>query len=269
MHPNEIINICPEETLLVQVGSGEAERIRLDPREVQLWGIWLTASDAALAYYRSVLPLDERQRAERFTFENLQRSYTLSRGALRILLAYYLGCPPSQIELVCGPKGKPSLRGSSRIQFNASHSGQMAVYAFTLGCELGIDVEQLRELNDPESIAARFFSAAEALELLSLKPDDRAPAFFRCWTRKEAYVKAIGGGLAIPLNRFQVTLLPGVPARFVQITGDVENAGDWALHHLEPAPGYVGALAYRDSRRPATIHPIIRADELPEVLHAR
>ena len=100
----------------------------------------------------------------------------------------------------------------------------MALYAFTLGCELGVDVEQLRKLDDPESIARRFFSPGEASELLSLKPEERGPAFFRCWTRKEAYVKAIGDGLTIPLDCFQVTLLPGVPARFVQLASDIGTA---------------------------------------------
>ncbi len=244
----------------------EAGPTRFGPREVQIWGIWLTASDAALAHYRSTLSLDEHHRAERFSFASLKRSYALSRGGLRILLAHYLGCPPHEVELICGPKGKPALRDSSRVRFNASHSGQMALYAFTVGCDLGIDVEQLRKLADPESIAARYFSTAEASELLSLNPDERGLAFFRCWTRKEAYVKAIGDGLTIPLNCFEVTLLPGTPARFVQLAGDKGTASDWTLDHLEPAPGYLGALAYRDSRRPTTIHPTVSADELPEAL---
>ena len=235
---------------------------------MEIWGIWLTASDARLAYFRSTLSWDECQRAERFKFANLSRSYTLSRGGLRILLAHYLCCLPNEVEVICGPEGKPELRDSSRIRFNVSHSGQMALYAFTLDCELGIDVEEVRELEDAESIAVRFFSAGEVSDLLSLKREDRGLAFFRCWTRKEAYVKAIGRGLAIPLSRFQVTLLPGAPARFVQITSDIGAASDWTLHHLEPAPGYVGALAYQDSQRPTAIHATIRADELPEVLQA-
>jgi 4'-phosphopantetheinyl transferase len=244
----------------------ESGPLQLGLREVQIWGVWLTASDAALAYYRSTLSGDELRRAERFRFEKLRRSFTLSRGSLRILLAGYLGLPPNEIELICGPKGKPALRDSSKIAFNASHSGQMALYAFTAGCELGVDVEQLRTLDDPESIAARFFSTAEASELLSLGPDQRGQAFFRCWTRKEAFVKAIGGGLAIPLNRFQVTLLPGIPARFVRIAGDLGTSEDWTLDHLDLAPGYIGALAYRDGRRPTTIHPIVQADDLRDVL---
>jgi 4'-phosphopantetheinyl transferase len=241
----------------------------LGPREVHLWAIWLRASDASLAYYRSTLSADECRRAERFRFENLRRSFTLSRGGLRILLAHYLGLPPNEIELICGPKGKPAFHDSSKIAFNASHSGQMALYAFTIGCELGVDVEHLRELDEPESIAARFFSAGEASELLSLRPDQRALAFFRCWTRKEAYIKAIGDGLAIPLDCFQVTLLPGVPARFVWIAGEMGSPTDWTLDHLELAPGYLGALAYRDSRRPTTIHPVVPADDLPQLVLQR
>jgi 4'-phosphopantetheinyl transferase len=239
---------------------------RLGSREVQVWGIWLSGSDASLDYYRSTLSPEELQRAGRFRFENLRHSYTRSRGSLRLLLAHYLGCPPNQIELTCRPKGKPILRDSSRIDFNASHSGEMALYAFTVGCEVGIDVEKIRKLDEPESIATRFFSMAEASELLSLTPEQRGPAFFRCWTRKEAYVKAIGEGLSIPLDCFQVTLLPEVPARFVQIAGDMGKAADWTLDHLELAPGYLGALAYRDRRRPTTIHPLVRSDDLQKLL---
>jgi 4'-phosphopantetheinyl transferase len=239
---------------------------RLGSREVQVWGVWLSGSDASLAYYRSMLSPEELQRAERFRFEHLRHSYTRSRGSLRLLLAHYLGLSPNEIQLICRPKGKPILRDSSQIDFNASHSGQMALYAFTVGCELGIDVEQIRRLDDAESIAARFFSTAEASELLSLTPEQRGPAFFRCWTRKEAYVKAVGDGLAISLNRFQVTLLPGIPARFVQLASDMGTAADWTLDHLELAPGYLGALAYRDNRRPTTIHPIVRSDDLPNLL---
>ena len=252
-----------------EVGKHETGAIRLGPREVQIWGIWLTASDAAVAYYHSILSLDERHRAERFRFGNLRRSYILSRGGLRILLAHYLGGAPTGIEFIGGPKGKPALRDSSGIRFNTSHSGEMALYALTVGCELGVDVEQLRTLDDPESIATRFFSPGEASELLSLNPEDRGTAFFRCWTRKEAYVKAIGDGLTIPLNCFQVTLLPGDPARFIQLAGDTGIARDWTLDHLDLEPGYVGALAYRDCRRPTTIHPTVAADDLPDLLRSR
>src|ERR1700761_77202 len=247
-------------------GTAEPGLIRFGSREVQVWGVWLTASDAAFAYYHSTLSLEERDRAKRFSFEGLRRSYILSRGGLRILLGHYLGCPANEIELLYGPKGKPALRQETRIRFNTSHSGLMALHAFTCDCELGVDVEQLRELEDPEAIATRFFSSAEVSELLSLQPGDRGLAFLRCWTRKEAYIKSIGDGLAIPLDHFQVTFLPGVPARFVQVTSNMGTASDWTLNDLELAAGYVGALAYRDSPRPTTIHPAILAEKLTEIL---
>jgi 4'-phosphopantetheinyl transferase len=254
---------------LDEVGQPESGAIRLDPREVQIWGIWLTASDATVAYYHSILSVDERHRAQRFRFGNLRRSYILSRGGLRIVLAHYFGSSPTEIEFIDGPKGKPALRDSSRIRFNTSHSGEMALYALTVDCELGVDVEQIRTLDDPDSIASRFFSPDEASDLLSLNPEDRGAAFFRCWTRKEAYVKAIGDGLTIPLNGFQVSLLPGVPARFIQLAGDPAIAREWTLDHLDLEPGYIGALAYRDRRRLTTIHPTISADQLPDFLRVR
>ncbi len=249
-----------------EAGERESGPIEIGAREVHLWGIWLNAGTEALAQFSSTLSSEERYRADRFSSEILKCSYTFSRGGLRILLAHYLGRLPNEIELIRGPKGKPSLRESSRIRFNTSHSGQMALYAFTLGCEVGVDVEQIRKLDDAESLASRFFSPGEISELLSLNPKEMTQAFFRCWTRKEAYIKAVGGGLSIPLSCFQVTLLHGVPARLVQIADDMGDAGEWTLHHLEPAPGYVGALAYQDNPRPITIHPTVRAEDLSEAL---
>ena len=244
------------------------ESARFRRREVQVWRVWLSTTEPTLGYYRTVLCLDELNRAERFRFENLKRSYIVCRGGLRVLLGHYLGCNPREIEFVCGQKGKPALRGMSPVRFNISHSGDLALYAFTLDCELGVDVERLRELDDLESIASRFFCAAEASELLSLRPEDRRTAFFRCWTRKEAYVKAVGDGLSIPLDRFQVTLLPGDPSRFVHIANDTQAALQWTLHHLDLAPGYIGALAYHDSPRPITVHPMGGAEQLPAIIRS-
>ena len=242
------------------------ESTPLGRREVQIWRVWLNTSESVLSFYRAALCLEELNRAERFRFENLKRSYIACRGGLRVLLGHYLGRSPRDIEFICGQKGKPALRGMSPVRFNVSHSGELALYAFTLDCELGVDVERLRALDDLESIATRFFCAAEASELLSLSPGGRRAAFFRCWTRKEAYVKAVGDGLSIPLNRFQVTLLPGDPCRFVHIANDAQTALEWTLHDLELAPEYIGALAYQDSPRPTTLRPAVKAEELPAIV---
>ncbi|HYY29853.1 MAG TPA: 4'-phosphopantetheinyl transferase superfamily protein [Chthoniobacterales bacterium] len=209
-----------------------------------------------------MLSADERDRADRFWSENLRRAFAISRGGLRFLLAGYLGRHSREIALSYGRRGKPELQPGSRLRFNLSHSGLVTLYAFTLDCEIGLDVEQLRELPDHEAIATRFFSAGEVTDLRSLDLPEKLPGFFRCWTRKEAYIKAVGDGLAIPLDKFQVTLLPGVPASLVKTAGASGSLEAWTLHHLEPAPGYVGALAYPDRLRDVTIHPLLKPEEL-------
>src|SRR5262245_47040521 len=165
--------------------------IALGPREIQVWSVGLTASEWALANYRAFLSVEEQHRIERFRSKILQRSYILSRGALRVLLGQYIGCRPGVVELIYGQRGKPALQGSSAIRFNASHSEEVALYAFALDCELGVDVEYLRELDDLEAIASRYFSPAEVEELLSLSAENRTAGFFRGWTRKAAYVHEI------------------------------------------------------------------------------
>jgi 4'-phosphopantetheinyl transferase len=172
-----------------------------------------------------------------------------------------------------GPKGKPDLAPGSAvggIRFNVAHAGGLALVAVTRGREVGVDLEQVRDV-DVEGIAERFFSAREVAALRRLPPAIRAEAFFRCWTRKEAYVKATGDGLSAGLEQFDVSLLPGDPAAMLAHRGDPSEVGRWSLRDLAPAPGYVGALAvegrgyrarWRDWSAPsaasgaaATLHP--------------
>ena len=161
--------------------------------------------------------------------------------------------PPGSIErveLTFGERGKPALAArqnsaSEPLHFNLSDSEDLAVYAFSLGSEMGVDVEILRPMPDALNIARSFF-AAEEREVLSSVPASGVPqAFFNCWTRKEAYIKAIGEGLSEPLDRFCVTLAPAEPARFLHIGGSSREAEAWSLMHFEPAPDAVGALAFR------------------------
>lgn len=225
--------------------------------------MWLNGgSDEALAC-RAVLSRDEIARADRFAFEHLTRAYEIAHGALRLLLAGYLNTLPRAVEFTSGPRGKPELRDSPGLRFNMAHSEDMALYAFGSDCEVGIDVEAVREIPDLESIARRFFCNAEASELLSIEaPVARSEAFFRCWTRKEAYIKAVGEGLYLPLDEFQVTLLASDPAGFVHIGNDRAEAERWKLHHLDPAPAYIAALAYRGDRKGVTICEPVTASEL-------
>lgn len=160
-----------------------------------------------------------------------------------------MGIAPDTVRFIYGAQGKPDVGEKTRIRFNVSHSGELAIFAFTTDCEIGVDVEVVRPLPDLEEIATRFFSREESSELFAISPADRNLAFFLCWTRKEAFIKAIGRGLAAPLDSFAVTLRPGEAARMTRLAGDMGKATEWTMHHLEPRPGYVAALAYRDSPR--------------------
>jgi 4'-phosphopantetheinyl transferase len=123
-------------------------------------------------------------------------------------------------------------------------------------CGVGIDLERLRPIADTAEIARRYFCPEEAAEILSLPPDERDAAFFRCWTRKEAYIKAIGDGLSCPLDSFQVSIEADAQPRIVHIAGDRTAAAIWTLHDLPLAPDYVAALAYRDRPRVVSVFPI-------------
>jgi 4'-phosphopantetheinyl transferase len=140
---------------------------------------------------------------------------------------------------------KPELDGAAAagIRFNVSNSGDLALYAVTLRREIGVDLEQLKPMPDGMDIAQRFFSAPENEVFAALGEEVRDLAFFRCWTRKEAYIKAVGEGLSMPLDRFDVAFAPGEPARILRTRGNPEEAERWSMLALEPGPGYVGAMA--------------------------
>ena len=230
--------------------------------EVHVWSVELSAPADRIAEAAGLLSPDETTRALKFRFERLRQRFVLARAVLRTLLGRCLDADPAHIEFLYGPRGKPSLAPpDAHLRFNLSHSGNIALYAVAEGCEVGIDVEEIRPVDHMEQIAARFFCAAEAAALAQVDPEHRVEAFFNCWTRKEAYLKATGDGLSAPLSGFQVTLKPGEPARFVDFAGDRNAAAAWALHHLDPLPGYAGALALCDPR-PVRMHALVSASEL-------
>lgn len=184
----------------------------------------------------------EQSRAGRFHFERDRRRFIVARGRLRQLLAERLNTPPERVTIHYGARGKPAVDG---LHFNLSHTGDYALYAFSTDGDVGIDLEALRPMPEADAIAANLFSAAENAEYEHLGPDERTLGFFNCWTRKEAFVKALGDGLTMPLDRFDVTLAPGAPARLMRV-GEQPGAGSgWELHGFSPARGLVAALVTR------------------------
>ena len=209
---------------------------------VHVWTAALDRDEATRARLESALSPDEIARANRFHFAKDRKRYVVARGLLRKILGRYLRQAPAALEFSYGAYGKPSLAGaqvSSGLTFNLAHSGELAVYAVSTKRNLGIDVELIKPESAGEDIARRYFSAREVSDLLTLPPEERVAAFFRCWTRKEAYLKATGMGLQTPLDSFSVSLLPGDPPQFL---AGVEPC--WHMAAFHPADNYSGALAY-------------------------
>jgi 4'-phosphopantetheinyl transferase len=233
---------------------------------VDLWAIHLEASSAVIERCEAVLSTDESVRAGRFRFDRDRRRFIVARGALRSILGAYLGQAPACVKLRYGPHGKPTLIPSTgaALRFNLSHAETRALCAVTLGREIGVDVENIRPLSDADDLARRFFSAREVLEYQTLAPGDRLPGFFNCWTRKEAYIKALGDGLSCPLDRFAVSFRPREAARLIWIDGQPNGPLRWSLRSLEVGPAYAGALAVEGPLRR-----LRRWRWLPESLDAR
>jgi len=211
--------------------------------EAHVWCVALDRPPAEAARLAVHLAPDEAARAARFRFSRHRRRYTVARGVLRELVAGYLGIQPGEVAFRYGARGKPHLAGGGDLELNLSHSSELAVVGFARGAGLGIDVERLRSMPRGLDIAERFFSAAERRALAALPEERRESSFFRCWTRKEAYLKAVGDGITVSLAGFDVTLAPEEPPRILHVDGDPGRGAAWSLVHLEPAPGYLGALA--------------------------
>lgn len=214
--------------------------------EIDLWLARLNEPADDGATFAGVLSADERARAKRFVFDRDRDQFVTTRAVLRHLLGGYLERDPGDIEFEYNRHGKPRLIGQgSPLEFNVSHSSDAAVFAFSRAGAVGVDVEAIRNIADGDSLAERFFAPNEARTLRAVPPALRDQAFFNCWTRKEAFIKALGDGLSHALDSFEVTLAPSDPVRVVQVGGDTWEARHWTLTALPPEPGYAGALAVR------------------------
>ncbi|HEY3323604.1 MAG TPA: 4'-phosphopantetheinyl transferase superfamily protein [Planctomycetota bacterium] len=212
----------------------------LPENEVHVWRIDLHAPAERVAEMRRVLPLDEQRKADRFHFQRDKDAYILAHGTVRLLLSSYLNQSPSDFVFEHNAYGKPSLVGKRRMRFNLTHTRGLALCAFAQGRELGVDAEWVREDFATRPIAERYFSAGEVAALMALPEQERAAAFFRCWTRKEAFVKARGQGLSIPLASFEVSL--DEPARLLRVESSLAEQNRWFMHAFDLGAEHAGAV---------------------------
>jgi 4'-phosphopantetheinyl transferase len=214
--------------------------------EVHVWHATLSQTPSQIESFLHSLAADEQARAERFYFERDREHFVVARGVLRAILGGYLNRAPESLSFCYSSHGKPALAGESdahAIHFNVSHSHGVALYAVTRGREVGIDLERIRPGVEVVEIAERFFSPREVAMLQALPTEFQCEAFFRCWTRKEAYIKARGEGLSLPLDQFDVSLAPGEAATILGTRPNPSEASRWFLQEIASAPGYEAAVA--------------------------
>lgn len=214
--------------------------LRLGPNEVQVWCANLDACSTNLATLTGYLSNEELERASLFKVPLARDRFLAGRATLREILGSYLEQPPSSFFIETAPQGKPRLSGRFNaldVRFSLSRSYGLALFAFSLNREVGVDIEKIRPEFVREGIAELYFSAREQQDLENTPSEFRMEAFFRCWTRKEAYIKARGEGLNIPLDSFSVSLKPDEPALLSS-----QDSERWKLYSIDTPPGFAGAL---------------------------
>ena len=222
----------------------------LAENEVHIWRASLRTEKAVLHTLQRLLTDDEVTKAKQFYFEKDRQHFIIARGVLRILLSRYLNVTPSLLSFTYNAYGKPSLGssfGESHLHFNLSHSHDIALYAFTYTRQIGIDIEYMPSNSNYDELARHSFSAHEQATLSALPQTLKQQAFFNCWTRKEAYIKARGKGLSLPLDLFDVSLRPGEPAILLASREVPQETIRWSLQEFLPASDYAGAVAVEGS----------------------
>lgn len=222
------------------------KRIEINKDEVHIWRARLEVPDGQVKMWQLYLSCDELQRAQRFLFAKDRNHFIVARGVLRKILSYYIEKQPYEIRFDYNKYGKPFLPyefGGELFRFNLSHSSSICLYAISQNREVGIDIEYIREDFSDLEIADRFFSPDEVAVLRSLPVADQKKGFFLCWTRKEALIKAKGKGLSIPLDQFDVSLIPGQPAKLLKTKYDRHDGNRWTLFNIDLFADYAAALA--------------------------
>jgi 4'-phosphopantetheinyl transferase len=219
--------------------------LELAPPAIDVWIADLNVSEEVIELLANFLSPDEQERARRFVFARDRAHYMAGRGILRSILGAYLKVRPSELRFRYNSYGKPYLADDlkfEKLQFNLAHSAGLALYALTVAREIGIDIERIRDDLVVQELAERFFAPEEVKVLMALPKAQQQQAFFECWTRKEAFIKARGLGLSLPLNQFVVAFGPGAAPAVVSTHGEAPPAAQWSVCDLCPATGYVGAL---------------------------
>ena len=221
-------------------------QVTLGIDEVHVWRANLDQPTSHLQRFREILAPDELDRVERYYFPVDQHRFIAARGSLRSILSNYMNLEPSQIHFRYNPHGKPELVSDSSetcLRFNLAHSNGVALYAVARGQRVGVDIEYIRADVSLDQIARHCFSTQEYSTFCELPAFFQLEAFYRCWTRKEAYIKAIGQGITFPLRMFDVSLMPSEPALLLGNQVDPQEVFRWSLRELTPAPGYAAAVA--------------------------
>lgn len=215
----------------------------LPDEEIHVWRISLNpVAETWPELWRILSPL-EKERANKFYFARDRERFIVAHACMRKILGSYLGMPGESLVFYQTAYGKPFLEAAYPLEFNLAHSGEIALLAVTRDKRIGVDIEQIRPLDDYASIAQHTFSKKESTALLSLPEDLHLPAFFACWTRKEAFIKATGEGLSHPLDQFDVSVRPDQLKVDLNSGSDVEESSPWSIQTLYPGDGYIGALA--------------------------
>ncbi len=228
----------------IEAQRGSAGELAMLDNEVHVWQASTAGAEERHTQFGALLSPDERTRAQRFYFEADRARFILVRGLLRRLLVRYMQIEPAQIEFSYGEFGKPEVKCADEppVRFSVSHSGEIALFAITRARRVGVDVERVRALPDEDRFAAQLFVASENARLAALAEEARRGAFFQLWTAKEAYLKAVGMGLTMPLDRVEVALGETGPLRLASLDGDVHAARRWQLECIDSRPGYKAAL---------------------------
>lgn len=227
---------------------GISQDCSLEDQDLHVWIVDLRRVVTLDEQLNSVLSEDELKRSRRFRVSRDRRRFLVARSFLRTLIGKYLVEDPQSIRFEYNNFGKPSLPGEN-LSFNLSHSNNLILFGLAQHEALGVDVERINPDFGTQKIAKRFFSPYEIEELNCLPVDQQVIGFFNCWTRKEAFIKALGHGLSIPLKSFDVSLAPFEPARIIAIRTAHRTGDGWKLYSFEPAPGYVGAICAKEPDR--------------------